>query len=204
MLPNQPHSPSRRRLAKGALASSVVLTSLTVKDALATGRVVRCSGNMSTTHASHQPGDTNCSAGFSNSHWRNNVYTSTNARQIPSFFGAFVGKGVNRSARRAATADGKGWSPLTCHQLLWGSDIDPKIRDVDFVVKALCVYLNAEEPGYYIGVKDVENLYVSVTTGTSWSRQASSKSIFSTASADADQVWGPEESRQHIEILYRA
>lgn len=202
MTPHQPQNPSRRRLAKGALASSAVLASLTAKDALATGTKITCSGKMSGNLSNHQHTQAKChDKGHSNWHWRNNIYTSGNTRKLPSFFGNFYGKGTGTGALRSAVSGGKGWTPLTCHQLLWGRNSGTSIPDVDFVVKTLCVYLNAELPGYYINTEDVISLYQSAMNGIGWQRRSASNSLMSLRSESTD-VWGPEESRAHIEMLY--
>lgn len=203
MTSEQPINPSRRRLAKGALASSAVLASLTAKDALATGTNITCSGKMSGNLSNHQHATTDCrDKGHSNWHWRNNVYTSHNTRKLPSFLGNFYGKGSGASAQRSATRVNSSWSPLTCHQLLWGRNAGTPIPDVDFVVKTLCVYLNAEMGNYYVTPTEVMSLYQSATTGIGWQRPSSGSRFMNVGAAAEADVWGPEESQAYIELLY--
>jgi hypothetical protein len=195
-------NPSRRRLARGAAATPVVLASITAKNALAGNYSCTTTGAQSG-NMSHKHEDTDCyDVGHSCKHWKDTY--KGNTRKFVQCLGVdYKGKTEKGTGKNAAT-NGKrmrastrcsdsGWTSATCDQILNGTDhATYPVEEVDIVLAGLCAYLNAEAFGrsYYISMEDAKGLFLG----------ALGKATF----VKTGKSWTAAECRTHLALLYRA
>ncbi len=195
-------NPSRRRLARGAAATPVVLASITAKNALAGNYACTTTGAQSG-NMSRKNEDTSCyEVGNSCKHWKD-AYKG-NARKFAQCLGVDYKGRTDMGTGRNATVNGKrmrasarcyesGWTSATCDEILNGVDhASYPVEDIDVVLAGLCAYLNAEAFGrsYYISTEDARGLFLG----------ALGKATF----VKTGKSWTAAECRTHLALLYRA
>lgn len=186
--PTRPHNPARRSLARGALATPVVLASLTAKNALAGNYACTTSGKMSgnTSHAHAQ--DSCRDVGWSCQQWKSSC--KGNTTKVADCIGLdYKGRsekvGNQTKLKRAnytrplpRSSKSGDWTSGTVDHLLNGEDDqDYPLADRDLVLAGVCAYLNAQKfrRSYYISEEDARGLFLGavgkqtfVKNGKSW------------------------------------
>jgi hypothetical protein len=199
---DRPINPSRRRLARGAVAAPAVLASITAKNALAGSYYCTTTGVQSG-NQSHKHEDSNCyDKGRSCEQWKSR-YKGDKRTFVQCMGTDYKGKtekasgyGRNKTdgKRRRANAycNEKDWTSATCDEILNGEDhaMYP-IHEIDVVLAGLCAFLNAEEFGrdYYVSTADAIGLF----------QGAIGASIF----YKMGKPWTSEECRTHLALLYK-